>query len=72
MFLVIDVPSVDYLPDLEHNELLNGHIDEINSDLGMEFVAHFTPSNITEMPEYQKWLRRINAKRHLALNDTNM
>lgn len=70
--LVIDVPSRDYLPDLQRNELLNGHIDEINSNIGMEFVAHFTSSDIIETPEYQQFMRRINAKRHLAINDTNM
>lgn len=70
--LVIDVPSGDYLPDLERNELLNGHIEEINSNIGMEFVAHFTSSDIIETPEYQQFMRRINAKRHLAINDTNM
>lgn len=72
MHLVIDVPTRDYLPDLERNELLNGHIEEINSNIGMEFVAHFTSSDIIETPEYQQFMRRINAKRHLALNDTNM
>lgn len=71
-FAVIDVPSSDYLPDLERNELLNAHIDEINSNTGMEFVAHFTSSRIVEMPEYQKFMRRVQAKRHLAINDTNV
>lgn len=37
----------------------------------MEFVAHFTPSSLTDTPEYQKFMRRINAKQHLALNDCN-
>lgn len=67
----MDVPSKEYLPDLERNELLNGHINEINSNLGLEFVAHFTSSEIIETPEYQQFLRRINAKRHLAVNETN-
>lgn len=70
--LVIDLPSRDYLADLERNELLNGHIEEINSRLGMEFVAHFTSSDIIEAPEYQKFMRRMNVKRHLALNETNL
>lgn len=68
---VIDVPSSNYLPDLERNELLNAHIDEINSNTGMEFVAHFTPSRIVETPEYQQFMRRVHAKRHLAINETN-
>lgn len=72
ILLVIDVPSKDYLPDLERNELLNGHIDEINSNLGMEFVAHFTSSDIINTPEYQQFMRRINSKRHLAVNDSNV
>lgn len=66
------MPSAEYLPDLERNELLNGHINEINSNIGMEFVAHFTSSKIIESREYQQFMRRINARRHLALNDTNM
>lgn len=72
VFVVIDVPTSDYLPDLERNELLNAHIDEINSNTGLEFVAHFTPSHIVEQPEYQQFMRRVHAKRHLAVNDTNM
>lgn len=72
MSLVIDVPSKEYLPDLERNELLNGHIDEINSNIGMSFVAHFASSDIIEAPEYQKFMRRTNAKKHLALNEANM
>lgn len=72
-FIVIDVPSSDYLPDLERNELLNAHIDELNSNTtGLEFVAHFTPSRFVETPEYQKFMRRLHAKRHLAINDTNL
>lgn len=71
-FAVIDVPSSNYLPDLERNELLNAHIDEINSSTGMEFVAHFTPSHIVGAPEYQQFMRRVHAKRHLAINDTNL
>lgn len=58
--------------DLERNDLLNGHIEEINSRLGMEFVAHFASSDIIETPEYQKFMRRLNAKRHFALNESNM
>lgn len=69
---VIDVPSREYLQDLERNELLNEHIDEIKANLGMDFVAHFTSSDIIEAPEYQKFMRRINAKIHFALNETNM
>lgn len=68
----MDIPSKEYLSDLERNELLNSHIDEINSNLGMEFVAHFTSSEIINTPEYQQFLRRINAKRHLAINETNI
>lgn len=71
MFAVIDVPSHDYLPDLERNELLNGHINEINSNTGLEFVAHFTPSWIVNTPEYQQFMRRVQPKRNLAINDTN-
>lgn len=70
--LVIDVPSTDYLADLERNELLNGHLNEINSQLGMEFVAHFTSSKLIETSMYQQFMRRINAKRHLAVNDLNL
>lgn len=66
------MPTKKYLPDLERNELLNAHIEEINANLGMEFVAHFTSSDIIETPEYQQFLGRINAKRHLAINETNM
>lgn len=66
------MPSQEYLADLERNELLNGNIDEINSNLGMEFVAHFTPSHLIETPEYQQFMRKTNAHRHLAVNDINM
>lgn len=72
IFAVIDVPSSDYLPDLERNELLNAHIDEIKSNTGMDFVAHFTPSRIVDTPEYQQFMRHVHAKRHLAINDKNM
>ncbi|XP_055317663.1 ribonuclease Z, mitochondrial-like [Sitodiplosis mosellana] len=71
-FLIIDVPSREYLPDLERNKLLNGHIDEINSQIGLEFIAHFTSSDIVDTPEYQEFMRRSKAKKHLAINDTNM
>lgn len=66
------MPTKEYLPDLERNDLLNEHIEEINSNLGMEFVAHFTSSDLIQTPEYQRFMRRINAKRHLAINDSNM
>lgn len=66
------MPSKEYLPGLERNELLNGHINDINSNLGMEFVAHFTSSETVKTSEYQKFLHRINAKRHLVLNETNI
>lgn len=70
--LVIDLPSKEYLPDLECNKLLNDHLDEINSNIGIEFVAHYSSSDIIETPEYQQFMQRIDAKRHLAMNDTNM
>lgn len=56
---------------MERNELLNGHLEEMNSNIGLEFVAHFTSSDIINTPEYQQFMRRINAKRHLAINETN-
>lgn len=68
---VIDVPSSEYLADLENNQLLNDHISEIQSHIGMEFVAHFAPSEIINTPQYQQFMRRTKAKRHLALNDIN-
>lgn len=61
------------MPDLERNELLNAHMEEISSTIaGLEFVAHFTSPEIIDTPEYQKFMRRINARRHFALNETNM
>lgn len=69
---MIDVPSADYLKDLERNEELNLHINDVNDDVGMEFVAHFATPEIIASSEYQQLMRRINAKRHIALNESNL
>lgn len=37
----------------------------------MEFVAHFAKPEIIETPEYQRFMKRIAAKRHFALNESN-
>lgn len=68
---MLDLPSKDYLQNFECNEELNEHIENINSHIGMEFVAHFSSPEIIETPEYQKFMRRVNARRHLALNESN-
>lgn len=69
---MIDVPSKDYLSDLERNEELNMHLDDTNADGGLEFVAHFVTPEIIETPEYQRFLLRLNAKKHFALNESNL
>lgn len=68
---VVDVPSKDYLKNLERNEELNLQLDDIKADNGMEFVAHFAPPEIIETPEYQRFMRRLESKKHFALNRSN-
>ncbi|XP_031626112.1 ribonuclease Z, mitochondrial-like [Contarinia nasturtii] len=69
-FLIIEIPTKEYLHNLERNDLLNEHLNEINANVGMEFVAHFSSNDIIQTPEYQQFLRRINARKHFALNET--
>lgn len=59
------------MKNLERNEELNLQLEDIKSDIGMEFVAHFASPDIIETPEYQRFMRSLEAKKHFALNQSN-
>lgn len=70
--LVMDIPSKEFLANLSKNEQLNSYLDQINqSERGMEFVMHFSPSSIIDSSEYTEFMKRSKARRHLAINESN-
>lgn len=69
--VVLDVPSMDYLHNIESNKQLLEPLQEINETLGFDFISHFTPTDVVDTPQYQKFMRTMRTKMHWALNESN-
>lgn len=72
MLTVLDLPTKDYLHNLESNELLLGYMADVNSTLGFDFITHFSPPEVIATPEYQKFMRSVNTVKHFAINESNL
>ncbi|XP_064478963.1 ribonuclease Z, mitochondrial-like isoform X2 [Ornithodoros turicata] len=71
VFIVLEVPSVDYLDCLlEAREFERHQLSAAAPEDAAKVVVHFTPSAIMEDPLYVQWIRRFPASTvHLALNE---
>jgi ribonuclease Z len=60
-FIILECPSIRYLPDLISNSLLQ--TPQVNPVI----VVHITPREVFQTAMYQSWLRQFNCK-HLLLH----
>ena len=64
-FLVVDIPSVDYLESLRTNEVLRKQQQTEDTEL----VVHFSPSSVMETETYRTFAQGFGGKtRHLLIN----
>lgn len=68
IFLVVDIPSLEYLRSLEQSEAFNSFL---NSNKHPEVVVHFSQPHIFDTSEYKRFLELTRARRHLVINETN-
>lgn len=64
----MDIPSEDYINALKTNKILNNFIDSNNS---LELIIHFSPKEIVENSEYQKFITNAKPNRNWLLNEEN-
>lgn len=70
MFLVIDIPSKDFLANLKDNKRIKELLDNIGPN-NLDLIVHFTSDDVFKTNEYQEFISQSNAKRHSLMNDTN-
>lgn len=68
MYSVLDIPSSDYLHELNKNTKL---LNYISTKRSTELIVHFSPPNIFNDQEYQQFLQNINPNRNWLINETN-
>ncbi|KAJ6648448.1 Ribonuclease Z, mitochondrial [Pseudolycoriella hygida] len=74
IFIIIDIPSVEFLNSLEDKEdLFTAHQKTAASDDDMaSLVIHFSPPDVIDDPVYQDFMNKFDKKtKHLVLNETN-
>lgn len=71
VFIVVEVPSEDYLKSLLESEQFSGHqVTARREEDVARVVVHFTPSSVMQHPSYREWISRFPASTvHLVLND---
>ncbi|XP_030751633.1 ribonuclease Z, mitochondrial isoform X3 [Sitophilus oryzae] len=73
VFLVVDCPSEKYLECLITNTEIRKHQKFAEKDTDVAcLVVHFTPSEVTRLPQYQKWIEDfIPSTHHIFINEDN-
>lgn len=71
IFVVVEVPSEDYLKSLLEAESFKRHqVTASRDEDAAKVVVHFTPSSVMRHPSYMEWIRRFPASTtHLVLNE---
>lgn len=67
-FAVLDVPSIDFVDNLE---LVQKQLAKVASQNRLDLMIHFSPQHIIGVPEYEKFIERTIAMRHFKLNESN-
>lgn len=67
-FAVLDVPSIDFVHNLE---LVQKQLAKVASQNRLDLMVHFSPQHIIGVPEYEKFIDQTNAMRHFKLNESN-
>ncbi|XP_031635353.1 ribonuclease Z, mitochondrial-like [Contarinia nasturtii] len=67
---IVDVPHKGYLKDLKTNIKLKSLLHESKLP-NVELIIHFTPKDVFETSRYQYFIKSINPKRNMILNDMN-
>ena len=57
LFMIIECPTVDYIPSLVTNKQLN-QLWEENSHVTPAVIVHLTPMIVFENEEYKQWRER--------------
>ena len=57
LFMIIECPTVDYIPSLVTNKQLNQYWEE-NSHVMPAVIIHLTPMIVFENEEYNQWRER--------------
>lgn len=71
LLTVFDLPSKDYLHNIESNEQLLESVKQINETQGFDFITHFTPPDVVDTPQYRKFMKSMRTKMHWAVNESN-
>lgn len=59
IFIVLEVPSEEYLPSLVESDCFSSHQMTATRDQdAAKVVVHFTPPHIMEHPSYIEWMKR--------------
>lgn len=67
-FLVLECPSLEFLPSLSKNKVLQEYITESSEKL-FSVVVHMTPASVFNSQDYQLWMKRLHPSTdHLVLN----
>jgi len=65
-FLVVEVPSEEYMSDLLESAVLRKHSESEQTSL----IIHFTPEEVLTSPRYQQWMSSFPAQtQHMILNE---
>lgn len=71
IFLIIDVPSHDYLDSLLKTKAFHEFQNE-NSDNQLKLILHFTPDSIVDTTEYTEFINKFSLNvKHWFINGRN-
>lgn len=72
-FIVVDVPTIDYLDSLQDAELIKElQSNELNDDAIPALILHFSPESVIQSVRYQEFISKFEATtQHLILNESN-
>lgn len=68
--IVIDVPDIRFLLDLQNNKKLKTILD-VTKSTAIDLIIHFTPDKVFKTASYQHFIDSIGAKRQLIVNERN-
>lgn len=74
IFIVIDIPSEEYLDDfVEKEKLFAIHQETAKSDDDFaSLILHFSPQDVIDTPVYREFMSKFaDNTKHLVLNESN-
>lgn len=73
IFIVLDIPSVDYLDCLQNAELIQKlQSEKLTADEIPVLVLHFSPESVMRSTQYQEFISKFSSTtQHLILNECN-